>query len=208
MGHDTLKRVFHKMPKKVVPLTDTKINKSKPKNKPYKLSDGEGLYIEIFPNGSKLWRVKYVLNSKEKRIALGGYPTISLAYARELKKDVKLQVKKGIDPVLNRKIEKEKSIDNSFESIANEWYEINSTRWADSTKDKIQLYLDKDIVPFFKNRGIEGIKRIELVSLVRKLEERKAFEPAKKQGFGLIRYSDLPWLKGLLRPTPQQTLML
>lgn len=180
------------MPKKIAPLTDTKINKSKPKNKPYKLSDGEGLYIEIFPNGSKLWRVKYILNSKEKRIALGDYPTISLAHARELKKDVKLQVKKGIDPVLNRKIEKEKS-------IANEWYEINSARWADSTKDKIQLYLDKDILPFFKNRGIEGIKRIELVSLVRKLEERKAFEPAKKRGFGSIRYSDLPWLKGRLR---------
>ncbi|AZS50628.1 DUF4102 domain-containing protein [Entomomonas moraniae] len=190
------------MPKKVAPLTDTKINKSKPKDKPYKLSDGEGLYIEIFPNGSKLWRVKYILNSKEKRIALGDYPTISLAYARELKQQVKLQVKKGIDPVLNRKIEKERSVTNSFESIANEWYEINSARWAESTKDKIRLYLDKDILPFFKNREIEGIKRIELVSLVRKFEERKAFEPAKKTRLWLNQIFRFALAKGVVDVNP------
>lgn len=190
------------MPKKVAPLTDTKINKSKPKDKPYKLSDGEGLYIEVFPNGSKLWRVKYVLSGKEKRIALGDYPTISLAYARELKQEVKLQVKKGIDPVLSRKIERTRSVTNSFESIANEWFDINSTKWAKTTKNKTRLYLDKDIIPFFKDRAIGDIKRIELVSLIKTFESRKAFEPAKKARLWLNHIFRYALAKGIVEVNP------
>lgn len=71
------------MPRQATPLTDSAIKAAKPKEKPYKLTDGQGLYLEIMPNGSKLWRMKYRHSDKEKRLALGAYPDLSLAKARQ-----------------------------------------------------------------------------------------------------------------------------
>ncbi|AWM80499.1 integrase [Gammaproteobacteria bacterium ESL0073] len=190
------------MPKKIAPLTDTKIHKTKPKDKPFKLSDGEGLYIEIFPNGSKLWRVKYIFDGKEKRIALGNYPTVSLSYARELKQEVRTQVKKGIDPVLNRKIQKNKQGINDFESLANEWYNICASKWSDLTKLKTRRYLDKDIIPFFRKRDIGTIKRVELVSLIKKIESRNVSEPVKKTRIWLNQIFRFAIAKGIIESNP------
>jgi len=70
------------MPRKTAPLTDSALKVAKPKDRPYKLSDGEGLYLEIMPNGSKLWRMKFRFNGKENRLSLGAYSTVPLSEAR------------------------------------------------------------------------------------------------------------------------------
>lgn len=85
-----------------MPLTDAKIRALKPGLKPIKLFDGRGLYVEGFPNGSKLWRWKYRFAGKEKRLALGAYPDVTLADARKRHHDALRLVEQGIDPSLER----------------------------------------------------------------------------------------------------------
>ena len=87
----------------VAPLTELKIKRAKPKNKMYKLFDGNGLYLEVKPNGKKTWRVKYRLNNKEKTYTIGEYPIIPLTQARGIAQEVKNKVLQGIDPVQDRK---------------------------------------------------------------------------------------------------------
>ena len=83
-------------------LSNMTCQAAKPKIKPYKMADGEGLYLEVTPNGTKFWRLKYRLHGKEKRISIGAYPAISIADARKAKEEIKRDIKVGIDPVLKR----------------------------------------------------------------------------------------------------------
>ena len=104
-----------------MPLTDTELKKAKPREKPYKLFDGGGLYIEITPNGSKGWRYKYRINGKEKRISLGVYPEVSLKDARFRHSEQRQLVSQGVDPSEKRKATKLARADgmgNTFELIA------------------------------------------------------------------------------------------
>src|SRR3546814_8877801 len=79
-------------------LTDTAVRNAKPKSKPYKITDGQGLYLLVNPGGSKLWRVKYRLNGVERKLALGPYPEITLAEARSARDAARKQVAHAVDP--------------------------------------------------------------------------------------------------------------
>src|SRR5437867_10292137 len=101
-------------------LTDTAIKKAKPRAAPYKISDGGGLYLLVSPTGAKLWRYKYRINGKEGTFAIGGYPAIALAKARELHADSRELVRQGVHPLQHRKLEELKKISdagNTFEAI-------------------------------------------------------------------------------------------
>ena len=104
-----------------MPLTDLKIKNLKPKDKPYKVSDFDGLYVLVNPNGSRFWRVKYRLSGKEGLLSLGAYPAISLLQARQMRDEARAQVAAGIDP---SEVKKEKAVliklkhANTFESVA------------------------------------------------------------------------------------------
>ena len=91
------------MPRKATPLTDSAIKVAKPKDSPYKLTDGQGLYLEVTPNGSKLWRLKYRFDGKEKRLAFGAYPALSLQQARQRRTAAREQLPKGLTPAQRRK---------------------------------------------------------------------------------------------------------
>ena len=93
-------------------LTNIICNNSKPKDKAYKLFDGQGLYLEITPSGGKLWRLKYRFGGKEKRLALGAYPEISILEAREKKTRARKQLAEGIDPSIQRKDKKAQIIED------------------------------------------------------------------------------------------------
>jgi len=94
------------MPRKATPLTDSAIKVAKPKDSPYKLTDGQGLYLEVTPNGSKLWRLKYRFDGKEKRLALGAYPAVSLQQARQRRTDARELLAQGADPSAEKKAAK------------------------------------------------------------------------------------------------------
>ena len=105
-------------------LTDTKVKNAKPAEKDYKLYDERGLFVLVKVNGAKYWRLKYMKDGKEKLLALGVYPEITLKDARDLRDRARTQVAKGIDPNEAKRASKatQNGID-SFAVIAREWYE-------------------------------------------------------------------------------------
>lgn len=118
-------------------LTETQCKNAKPSVKAYKLFDGAGLYLEITVNGSKLWRQKYYYLNKEKRLALGSYPTISLKQARDRRDAAKRLISENKDPVQERRKEKEGILadnGNTFEKIAREWHDHKKQEWKQPLK--------------------------------------------------------------------------
>lgn len=170
------------MPRKATPLTDSAIKAAKPKDKSYKLTDGQGLYLEVMPNGSRLWRLKYRYAGKEKRLALGAYPALTLLKARQRRDEARQLLANEIDPGEQKKADKQaqQAKGFTFEVLAREWYTYNAPRWAESTAYKARLYLENDVLPAIGHRPVTSIIRPELVELVRKIEARGALNVAGK----------------------------
>lgn len=113
-------------------LTARQVETAKPKDKSYKLSDGGGLYLEVTASGSRYWRLKYRYGGKEKRLAFGVYPEVSLAEARDKRDVAKKVIAAGNDPGEIKKAEKiahKISFENTFEAIAREWHQHKADRW-------------------------------------------------------------------------------
>lgn len=165
-----------------MPLTDSAVKTAKPKEKPYKVADSHGLYLLVTPNGSKLWRIKYRVEGKEKTLSLGAYPDLSLANARQRRAEARQQMAEGVDPGEHKKAARAaQKVDGlTFEALALEWFAYNAPRWAESTTYKAKLYLDNDLIPSIGKRPIKAITRPELVDLVRKVEARGTLNVAGK----------------------------
>lgn len=164
-------------------LTVKQIDSSKPKEKDYKLSDGGGLYLLVKTNGGRYWRLKYRIDGKEKLLAIGIYPTITLADARRKRDDAKRLLADGIDPNQQRKEQKQASkIDsvNTFKNIALEWYEGRKDRWSVGYRDDMMDAFEKDVFPYIGNRPIAEIKPMELLEVLSIMEKRGATEKLKK----------------------------
>jgi len=164
-------------------LTDTRIKGCKPKNKPYRLFDGGGLYLEVHPNKSKYWRLKYRFAGKERLYAIGSYPDKSLAGARADADAARKLVKAGIDPVAYRKtlkIETQEAATNTFERLALEWIDHQGGRWKEGHKSDVLKSLENDVFPSIGHRPITEIKPPELLAVIRSIEKRGALEIAGK----------------------------
>jgi len=164
-------------------LTDIKVKSAKPKEKQYKLTDGQGLYLLVTPQGGKLWRFKYYFNNKEKVRAFGTYPEITLADAREKRDAARKQVANDIDPGEVYKAQKKATLavtENSFEVVAREWHEKFKQRWtkvhADTTIRRIEL----NVFPWLGERPIGEIRAPELLAVLRRIEARGAQETAHR----------------------------
>jgi len=148
-------------------LTDIKCRTTKPKDKPYKVFDGGGLYLEVMPNGSKLWRLKYRYLNKEKRMSLGRYPLITLSEARDERDKAKKMILKIIDPSASRKDVKRTAIrnaQNSFKAIALDWWENNKDTWSEGYSKKVLNGLELNVFPFIGYRPIVEITPPEVLS--------------------------------------------
>ncbi len=167
-------------------LTDTAIRKAKPKDKPYKLVDGQGLFLLVMPSGGKLWRWKYRFGGKEKLMALGQYPETSLAEARDKHQAVRKQRHSGIDPMAERKAAKvaaqceESDSDNSFANVANKWHEQWSHGKSERYIDNVKRRVDVNIIPVLGNRPIADIKALEIIRTVKSVEDRNKTDMAKR----------------------------
>ncbi|MFX1763299.1 integrase arm-type DNA-binding domain-containing protein [Paraburkholderia sp. A1RI-2L] len=172
-------------------LTDTTIRNAKPDDKPRKLFDGGGLFLLIAPTGGKLWRLKYRFDGKEKLLALGVYPDVSLKDAREGRDKARKELAKGVDPSATRKAEKASNLGraaNSFEVIAREWFAKFAPTWADSHSSKIIQRLENDVFPWLGARPVAEITAPELLTVLRRIEDRGALDTAlrAKQNCGQI----------------------
>ena len=164
-----------------MPLTDVRIRSAKPKDKTSKLFDSGGLYMEVSVAGGKYWRWKYRFAGKEKRLAFGVYPDVSLKAARGKRDDAREQLAAGIDPGEARKAEKQAQAGaESFEAVAREWHAKFSPGWVASHGDRILRRLEKDIFPWIGKRPMTEIKAPELLSVLRRIESRGAQETAHR----------------------------
>jgi len=170
------------VPKRIMPLTDMKVLKAKSQEKQVTLFDGGGLFLLVTPSGGKLWRFKYRFDGKEKLLALGPYPEISLAEARTKREEARTQLEHGIDPGAVRKAQKEADTveTETFEVIAREWYLKFSPVWAPSHAETNMSRLKRDIFPWIGSRPIKEIKAPELLTCLRRVESRGALEVARR----------------------------
>ena len=170
------------MPKRIIPLSDMKVKRRKPKDKPYKLSDNDGLYLLVTENGGKWWRFKYRFEGKEKLLSLGAYPEISLADARQRRDEARRQVAKGIDPGAVRKAQKEAQIEeaDTFEVIAREWYARFLSNWTPGHGITIMSRLERDLFPWIGKIPITKIRARDILETLRRVENRGALESAHR----------------------------
>jgi integrase len=164
-------------------LTDVKVRTTKSQEKAFKLSDEKGLFLYVTPNGGKYWRLKYRYLGKEKLLALGVYPDVTLALARERRDDARKLLATEIDPGEHRKVMKTATADraaNSFELVAREWFAKHSSNWVASHTDKIIRRLERDIFPWLGAKPIAEITPPDLLTALRRIESRGAIETAHR----------------------------
>lgn len=164
-------------------LNARQVDAAKPREKAYKLADGAGLYLEVVPSGSRYWRMKYRFNGKEKRLAFGVYPAVSLAQARALRDEAKKKLAEGIDPSFAKKEEKlvrDVQLNNTFQAVALEWHGTKVNRWSEGYASDIIEAFNKDIFPYIGQQPVNEIKPLVLLNVLRRMESRGATEKAKK----------------------------
>src|SRR3990172_2348656 len=161
----------------VVELTSTKINACKPQNKPYRVFDGGGLYLEVRPNGSRLWRLKYRMAGKEKLLAFGKYPAVTLQKARKERDKAKELIAEGRDPVTEKHAARAADIHkaaNTFEAVAQRW--MTAKAWAPSYRESIETSFRRNIFPRIGKVPVADINARLLLSALRPMETRGALE--------------------------------
>ena len=200
-------------------LTDTKVRSLKARDKQYKISDGRGLFLVVTPTGSKYWRLKYRFADREKSLAIGVYPDVTLAEARDKTHEARKMLANDIDPGTekqNKKRARKLAAANTFETIAREWFRKYSVKWVESHGGRIMNRLEKDVFPYIGRRPITELSAPELLSVLQRIETRGAIETAHRthQNFGQIfRYAiatgyaqndPSPHLRGALTPIQQK----
>jgi len=164
-------------------LSDAKARNAKPRTRPYKIADGEGLFLLIMPGGSKYWRLKYFFAGKEKVLALGVYPEVSLADARERRAQSRKALAAGKDPGEAKKEAKRLVIfksNNAFEVVAREWFEKRKHEWAPRSADIALGRLEQHILPTLGPRPIADITAPEVLAVLRVVEGKGTLETARR----------------------------
>ena len=164
-------------------LSDAKARNAKTKTKPYKIADGEGLFLWIMPSGSKYWRMKYFFGGKEKLLALGVYPEVSLSEARERRSQARKTLAAGNDPSEIKKEAKRLAIMNSanaFEVVAREWFEKRKHGWTAKYAKTMLVRLERYVFPKLGKKAIAEISAPEVLAMVRLIEDRGALVLARR----------------------------
>jgi integrase len=160
-------------------LQDIETRRAKPKNKPYKLSDERGLYLLVMPSGGKLWRFNYRIEGRQKTLALGKYPDVSLAQARGRRDEARKLLAQGVDPGEQRKATKTAAAD-TFEAIAREWHSRFSPSWAKSHAKRVLERLENHIFPYLGRKPIAGLTAPAILGVLRRIEGAGKVESAHR----------------------------
>jgi integrase len=164
-------------------LSVLSIKNARPKEKAYKLSDAHSLFLLVMPTGAKYWRLRYRFSGKQKTLALGVWPEVGLAEAREKRDAARKRIAEGVDPGAEkrlRKIRAQFDANNSFKSVAEEWItKITREGRADITVEKIHWLLGI-AYPFIGDRPINQIEALEVLAVLRKLEATGRYESARR----------------------------
>ncbi|MBL3529609.1 MAG: tyrosine-type recombinase/integrase [gamma proteobacterium endosymbiont of Lamellibrachia anaximandri] len=165
-------------------LTDLMVRRLKPGKKVFRVSDGKGLFLQVEPSGSKYWRMAYRYLDKQKQLALGVYPEVTIAEARRLREAARQQLRDGKDPSLERKrkkAEKLRAASNSFEVLALEWHRQRKGDWEPAHAERVLNWMKRDLFPDLGRRPVTEITPADVLMTIRKIESRGALDVAKRQ---------------------------
>jgi integrase len=163
-----------------MPLTDTAIRNARPLDKPWKLTDAQGLYLLVKPNSAKHWYLKYRFEGRERKLAFGAYPTVSLAIARKLREEARTALAAGADPGLKKQQSKQaQKSSTSFEHIARQWITAN-VRWTTLHAARALRALEIHLFPFIGKCPIATLKTADLLAPLRIIEKKGHLETAMR----------------------------
>jgi integrase len=160
-------------------LTNTAVTAAKPRTKPYKLSDERGLYLLVKPTGARLWRLKYRYDGREKLLALGQFPDVPLAQARDAREAARKLIAAGADPSAAKQSAKLAQAD-SFEAVAREWLEKQRGKLGPATYEKRLKWLESRVFPWIGKRPIAQIDAPDLLAVLRRIESKGRHETAHR----------------------------
>ena len=161
-------------------LTDIKVRTAKPTDKQYKLTDGSGMHLLVHPNGSNYWRLQYRFGGKQKMLALGVYPEVSLADARARRDEARKLLANSIDPgdkKKNDKVEQEEA--RTFEQLAIEWHATNK-KWSEEHSRRVLKSLEDNLFPAIGKRNIAELKTRDLLAPIKAVEMSGRLEIASR----------------------------
>lgn len=161
-------------------LTDAKIRAAKPDEKSYKLADANNMFLLVHPNSSKYWRLRYRHLGKEKTLALGQYPEVSLSEAREKRDEARKLISDGIDPCEQRRAKKAApEAINTFELVARQWHKSNK-KWSETHSEKVLKSLEGHVFPYIGLRDITTLRTPDLLVPVKAAEAKEIYEIAAR----------------------------
>jgi len=166
-----------------MPLTDTAIKQAKPRDEDYWLTDEKGLRLLVKTTGSKYWRLKYRFQGKQKTLAVGVYPSVSLKSAREKIFEARRLLDQGFDPSQEKQKERrqvEHNHQNLFAVVAREWWEHQKGTWTENHANRIWGRMVTDVIPYIGDRPIYDVQSHEIISIIRKIEARDALDVAQR----------------------------
>lgn len=164
-------------------LSDAKVRAAKPRSKPYKLADANRLFLLVTPSGGKLWRWNYAYDGKQKSMAFGAYPLVSLVTAREKRDEAFTLLCEGRDPAIAKKLRIEENIEaarQTFERVARQWHETVKGQWAKRHANDVMRSLERDVFPAIGNLPIAELSPPLILAVLREIEARGSIETAKR----------------------------
>lgn len=199
------------------PLSDLAIRRAKPSFKTQKLFDGGGLYLDISPAGGRWWRLKYRFGGKEKRLALGVHPEVTLALARNRREDARRLLAQGTDPSQQKKdaAAAKAGLDAlTFESIGRAW--MQGRIWGPSCRVKVEAWMENDVFPWISSRQAADLEAPDFLSIARRMEWRGGIESGQRVipncgqimryaiASGPAKRNPVADLRGALQPKPKR----
>ena len=170
-----------------MPLTELQAKNAKPRERAYKLADGEGLFLLVQPKGAKLWRMKYRYGGKEKLLSFGAYPDVGIAAAREKRTAAKGLLVERKDPMKN-KLEMSPENAETFRSVAERWHDNRASALDPAHAARVWSRLERDVFPVLGDKLMNEIAPPDVLEMVRKIEARGALDISRraKQGVGQV----------------------
>lgn len=185
-------------------LSDDFIAQLLPRDRPYKLADGQSMHLLVSTTGARLWRMRYVIDGKEKTLAFGQYPAVTLAEARAMRDRAKAELKAGRNPSfwLNAHRAGARAADHRFETIARDWFETNKRAWSTRHASDVLTSLERDVFPAMGRMGVSDIRAPHILATLRRIEDRPAIETAHRVGQIISAVLDFAAASGIIDANP------
>lgn len=168
--------------KKVTLLTDLEAKNAEVKDAAYKIKDVPGLYLQVNPTGSKIWRLRYrnPQTKQETMYTIGNFPEVRCAAARGMAEEAKALVRQGMDPNTQKQRDRLRGRGKTFQEIAIEWYENQLERWKPSNAEQVRRSLELDVLPYIGSQPIEDLEALDVLAILRRIEARGSLPQAQK----------------------------